>query len=304
MAAGVAIAPLQSVNSDHAKFVGADWAFVQIVDFHQHVQELLDHPFTIKHASVACIAGGGGSLSALIGFALPQRIVSHNAYREMQIGLTLLYDGQRLNKLLEPVFLPGGGDAVALDGNLDQSTLNMLATLGNEELLLRKQDAGVVRSSVSLQPTIEVETDTGPATLASLKAWTKIKCPIHLDTIGNAEVIRSEGGVSGILCHVCGRTYWAGRPRPGYDFKYFRKTIGELASTEIPAQDGTRQFNVLSERYLPPLKIESGFTLIRSPKNSGKTKRLIDLVSDCKKKGLSVLLIGHRRSLLAAMSAT
>lgn len=303
LSAGVAITPLQSINSSQARFVGADWVFVQIVGFPQHIQQLLDHPFTVKHASVVCLSEDNGSLSGVIGFALPQRIVSHTAYRDVQVGLALLYDGQPPKKVLEPIILNCGGNAAALNGNLDQSTVDRLVTLGQEDVFRRKQKDGVFRSSLLLEPGVSVETANGPAVLASLAAECKVSCPVHLDTTSQAEVIRSEGGVSGVLCYVCGRTYWAGRPRPGYDFKQFRKTFGELAASETPEPDGTRQFNLMNERYLPPLKIEDGFTLIRSPKNSGKTKALIDLVYNCKVKGLSVLLVGHRRALLAAMAA-
>lgn len=92
LAAGMAIAPLQSLNVSQAKFVGADWVFVKIEGFQQHTQELLDHPFTVKHASVACVSDKDGSLATVIGFVLPQRIVSHTAYREVQVGLALLYN--------------------------------------------------------------------------------------------------------------------------------------------------------------------------------------------------------------------
>jgi len=250
LAAGVAITPLQSINSSQARFVGADWVFVQIVGFQQHIQQLLDHPFTVSHASVVCLSEDNGSLSGVIGFALPQRIVSHTAYRDVQIGLALLYDGQPPKKVLEPIILNCGGNAAALDGNLDQSTVDRLVTLGQEDVFRRKQNAGVFRSSLLLEPGVSVETANGPTALASLVTGCKVSCPVHLDTTSQAEVIRSEGGVSGVLCHVCGRTYWAGRPRPGYDFKQFRKTFGELAASETPEPDGTRQFNLMNERYL------------------------------------------------------
>lgn len=302
LAAGVAVAPLQSFGSRSARFSGADWVFVRVEGFQNSIQRLVDHPFTAQNAGMVCLSAGNGNPAGIIGFALPQRIVSHTAYRAAQVGLALMYGGVTPTGVLEAVQLAGGGQALALGGTLDAATLECLILLGREEVSRRKQKSGIFRSSVLLPLGMEVETDEGPVELASLAAGTAVRCPVHLDTVGKAEVIRSEGGVSGVLCTACGRTYWSGHLRPGYDFKHFRETLGRLAAAETPDVDGRRQFNLISERYLPPLEIQSGFTLIRSPKDSGKTTALKKLVADCKARNLSVLLVGHRRALLAAMA--
>ena len=300
---GVAITPLQSIHSTSASFAGADWVFVRVEGFQASIQALLDHPFTVRHAGAVCLSTGDGNSTGIIGFPLSQRVVSHTNYRAAQHGLALMYEGLKSKSVLEPVQIDGGGETTVFDGSIDQDTFGRLTLLGREEASRHKQKAGVLRSSLLLPIGVSVETAEGWAPLESLDVGTVIMCPVHLDIVGKAEVIRTAEGISGVLCPVCGRSYWSGRPRPSYDFKHFRKTIGELAANEESTPNGKRQFRLLNDQYLPKFQIEPGFTLTRSPKGTGKTKRLIDVVADCKARGLSVLLVGHRRNLLAAMAA-
>ncbi|MFZ6689287.1 plasmid replication protein, CyRepA1 family [Undibacterium sp. SXout11W] len=60
---------------------------------------------------------------------------------------------------------------------------------------------------------------------------------------------------------------------------------------------------VHSEKYLRKLTLNKGVTYVRSPKGSGKTEQLVRIVELCKDQGLSVLLIGHRQTLIHSMAA-
>jgi len=58
----------------------------------------------------------------------------------------------------------------------------------------------------------------------------------------------------------------------------------------------------LDNRYLPEFPEFDGVLLVKSPKGTGKTERLISIVEQCKRDKKRVLLIGHRISLLQSMS--
>lgn len=53
-----------------------------------------------------------------------------------------------------------------------------------------------------------------------------------------------------------------------------------------------------SLEFLSGIALVPGVTFVRSPKGSGKTERLAELLLQCKEQGLSVLLIGHRQALI------
>jgi predicted transcriptional regulator of viral defense system len=50
------------------------------------------------------------------------------------------------------------------------------------------------------------------------------------------------------------------------------------------------------------LGLRDGVLCVKSPKGSGKTEQLENIVREAKERKLSVLLLGHRRSLLQSMS--
>jgi SpoVK/Ycf46/Vps4 family AAA+-type ATPase len=83
----------------------------------------------------------------------------------------------------------------------------------------------------------------------------------------------------------------------------FTKRLKEFAISAAPEGDPQkRQFTLLREQYLPSLELQPGFTLIHSPKGTGKTEALKALIETCHANNLSVGLIGHRHVALRALS--
>lgn len=76
-------------------------------------------------------------------------------------------------------------------------------------------------------------------------------------------------------------------------------------ATAVEQEDGEPTTFVLADHseddFIAPIA-RDGVTFVRSPKGTGKTEWLEQLVAQCKAEGLSVLLIGHRQALLQSLA--
>lgn len=170
--------------------------------------------------------------------------------------------------------------------------------------------------------------------LTSLEAGTPIYCPIHADSRPSAVVTRNKQGVHGLYCasSTCRAVYWPigtkWIKRAPFDFDAVNRAVRQLAAEELPSDDLTntddegnlieptaediaawqaemdaRSFITTNCKFVPDLPMTDGITFLSSIKGSGKTEWIKKIVEEAKQKGLSVLLIGHRQSLLQSMSA-
>ncbi len=304
---GQEIGPIRVADGPTERFFSADWLFVDIRRSAGLLTELLAHEFTAAHAGVIWLAadGGSGNPRCLIGFPLTVTIVDAAQYRMMLAGLLTIYGEVTTVGALTSWQVAEGGDVTVMVGSLGGEMQRRLELVGGEASKhAGKKTKAFLRSAVRLDITQALTTADGTlAELTALVEGTRVRCPIHVDSLGVAHVLGS-GRAKGIQCPVCQRNYWAASPLPTIDFGHFRRVFGDLHSQEsigtIDA-DG-QQFVLLRERYLPSLKFRKGITLIRSPMGTGKTESAVSLVQECKAGGLSVLVIGHRRSLLRTLA--
>lgn len=144
-----------------------------------------------------------------------------------------------------------------------------------------------------------------------------IHCPFHPDQHPSAFVVFSNGGSLGVHCHACDTTSWIGAPdmKPEDQWHTYYQRGAEnhwwswsddeeshLSVGPYCAADGTQVW-MSDSKYLPPISIQPGVTYIRSPKGSGKTEQLADIVRQLKAQGKKILLVGHRRLLLNNLAA-
>jgi hypothetical protein len=151
-----------------------------------------------------------------------------------------------------------------------------------------------------------------------------VHCPHHDDTDPSAFTVRSQRGHIGIHCMACKATFWPNGERDSYDFTAFDRLFEErrLGQPESDADSiglgrffpPEPSFERFQERYLPTIGYRPGITMVKSPKGSGKTEALKSLIDDIrarrfrsdiapKDRALSVLLIGHRQSLIREAAA-
>ncbi len=287
-----------SVRAKKVHFDSASWLFVEFTQTTKLVSVLIAHPFTTQHATLLWLDSQEGGLQhCLIGFVLPKTIYSAARYKLLLSGLAMIYQAKEPSTSTHAWRVPNSS-ATVLQGTLDEKTLENLAILG-QETKVHRLGKGMIRSRVRLDRDANIQLRTGVKySLASLEEGTAVFCPIHLDTIGVASVI-GRGEVKAVQCPLCGRNYWNVANQTDVNFGRFRQVIDQYFAQQ-PGDD--QQFTLLHEQYLPPLKLQMGTTLIRSPKGSGKTEALKALVEKCREEGMSVLLIGHRRALLRAQS--
>lgn len=191
------------------------------------------------------------------------------------------------------------------------------------------------RSAITLDPDQVVRLANGTDhCLQKLPAKEVIYCPVHLDRHPSAMVTANKQGTRGVYCSACSSTFWpvntSYRSRQAFDFDHIPDLIRQLASEDFPyhhddlynmddngvlieptAQEiedraelmANRSHITLFSKFLPDQQLKPGVMFVRSPKGSGKTEQLVKIVQQCRDQELSVLLIGHRQTLIHSMAA-
>jgi len=245
-----------------------------------------------------------------------------------------IFDKKEMTQIMNGLLLKFGGDESCKDacrifyGSSDASIIKIGKTLPLhilEDLKLisdgikrktYKNDAkggtNTKRSLKSIDINTEVIDENGISyTMSEVPVKTRIHCPIHIDNKPSAFVLQSKSGTKGLWCSKCQTTYFVSSNLPHYEFDYFWKkviipgdgnnTLSEYSSDLVLPNE---EFPIirLNQKYLPFLDSSSPILMVKSPKGSGKTHILERLVKQAKQENKNVLLIGHRRSLIASMS--
>ena len=189
----------------------------------------------------------------------------------------------------------------------------------DSDLLLKKKDGSFVK-------------------VGDVKSKISVYCPFHHDVKPSSFISLNDRGSKYLYCSSCKLTWWNSISHPKYDFDDFEKTVIDLDKKSVTKENkhseiGLVQFmnndqlttittdhvKVVNEKFLPFEEFKEGVTFIKSPKGTGKTTYLsrvlkkyvskyssftdYELDSQDKdkpfyNKGRSVLLIGHRQSLI------
>jgi hypothetical protein len=228
---------------------------------------------------------------------------------------------------------------------LQSSTLTDLMLQGEEYLKAKRSEEVVAFSTYQsnrlLDPHLNVQLrNRSWVSLDSIRTKTSIFCPDHFDTHPSAFVSINNKGNTFIYCHACQKTRWVTKPTPRYDFLSFEREVRSLGerdqtqevSIETPfgpmqelEQLGGR-IHLSNERHFSIKKLTDGLTFVKSPKGSGKTTMMFDVLMPLREivKGgdlsllfleenddgneeplyratptsFSILLIGHRQALI------
>lgn len=145
--------------------------------------------------------------------------------------------------------------------------------------------------------------------LKDLPPQTPIHCPVHTDHHPSAFTLLSKSGVPGVHCTVCAATYFTANESISYDFNYSLSNLDPLFKkphTELIADNMVwSEVGIVSRNntpYLPCHEIPRDLVMIKSPKGTGKTEWLKYTVEMCRANKQSVLLIGHRQSLIRSVA--
>lgn len=253
-------------------------------------------------------------------FELPHTITDKDLIRAAQTGLTRKFPADVAAVDAARQFFGSKNSKPHVFGKvLSEEALNELIQLGNVKPNLTDSSGAnklVAGSRSSL--TLDVDTAVKDARgdfhkLSDLEKSTPVFCPVHHDKNPSAFTTQSKSGAIGIRCQSCQQTFWAKDKQPvTYDFYAFdeqvRKAHVNFTPTAMDDESGLVVFDdtnhdiILNDNFLEDLPIFEGITLIKSPKGTGKTQYLKRVVKEMRVKKKKVLLVGHRRSLLRALS--
>lgn len=175
------------------------------------------------------------------------------------------------------------------------------------------------RSAITLMNNQEVMTQNrSHRALTDLNVRTSVFCPIHADKHASAFVVENQSGMKGVHCRACNQSFWPeGHARPAlleYDFFTYEQHIDKLEYDEDPMMhlgndappeywdNDLRQVQRRNQKYLVDMPFAMGVTYVRSPKGTGKTTWLKQMVAECRATYKTVLVIGHRQLLLGELA--
>ena len=289
----------------------ADVAMVAVNLVALPMEHILTHPFAQWFLTVAAYSGNGTSGMGLLAFRLSKPTTDGRHLTMVMKGLETLYAGSEAHGSILQGFGMVGLDTLAVPGGrLSVAAEKELAMLGREthEFSARQYQASPPRSRFNLERWSVIQLPYGAEDLLGrVSSETIVYCPVHVDREPKAMVVHGKDGAPIVMCSRCHRSFGLDRTRR-YDFNHSDRVFAELAAQEDRTRpaDSTepRQYTVTQEKYLPPIPVLPGITLVQSGKGTGKTTQLVRVVEECKARKLKVLLIGHRRTLLQSLANT
>ncbi|MBB5371078.1 MULTISPECIES: hypothetical protein [unclassified Janthinobacterium] len=262
-----------------------------------------------------------------IVFELNRVITDAQEMRAAFIGLIRKFGGDHSCKDVCRIFFGSKGRQQFILGNtLPNDILDDLIENGKIKKVNAESgdetNAGTsaIRSSRQLDVDHIVKTAEGSfEQVKTLPRPTRVHCPFHIDKHPSAFITESRNNITGVHCTVCNETFWeksiSQRHLQNFDFYQIDADLNFIEYHEDPSNmygdDAPKEFlsnddrtiRSGNEKRLTDIELTDGIILVRSPKGSGKSFQLSKIVQQCKVLEKSVLLIGHRQSLIAALAA-
>jgi len=316
----------KTINFICSDFVAADF------DGNLSINEVLENEFVSLNASFLYTTASHTKEQHRfrVVFLLEKTIVKADEWANCLLGLAIRLGSDISIKDAGRFFFGNPSAKVKILGNLLSNELvTNLISIGRDNRILNKNplvSSLPSQSSNKLDSSFLLRTKTGDVyKLSDIGVGTSVYCPVHFDKKASAFVVKSTSGGKGVHCMACNMSYWSDEGDQ-YDFDAFDRLVNEkIGIDEINSQKVDPEANfieslfppkpqvkVYQDRFLSVINYESGVTVIKSPKGSGKTEALKELVRSVLQNDLthlprnerpkSVLLIGHRRSLIREAS--
>lgn len=177
------------------------------------------------------------------------------------------------------------------------------------------QAIAATRSALPLDPNQPIKLATGHVLpFSRIGPKTPVHCPHHADEHASGFVVVNQHGVHGLGCSACACSYWPAGSDGDVDFYSFDRAVKRAHEHFVEHRDygpfgdffngpaairGLLGSNIKIVDTPGPTELLPGLTFVKAPKGAGKTATVSRLVADAP----SVLLIGHRRSLIHQSSA-
>ena len=282
-------------------------------------------------------------------FKLPKVVESSEKYKRIQGALQHIFQGDRA--VVHPAGFFYGNSRAAFQTRNNKFTNEDIERLIELVIPPKSDTLGVSRgnttqtSNVQLSPDTLLRTANGEFKLFSdLLNRTSVYCPFHPDKSPSAVVMVLKDKRRFVHCSSCAISWWQKRSAGSFvnesQFPDFVETVRRIKTAgpkrirkiikDLPADFDTSNWKDPSihfhkDAHFKLEKLNKGLTFIRSPKGTGKTESLVQIILDktvvpvsatldrffdsmtddeyreislSQKTGFRVLLIGHRRSLI------
>lgn len=311
-----------------ANFTGSDYLSVDI-DKNMKLEEAVENEYVQANASfIYTTASHTEEFPKFrIVFVLPRTITKSTEMNKAYLGLQQKFGGDAAcTDACRQFYGSKGGQQFFIGKSLPEAELDILLILADEKKLApaekaegsTRQSRPTGRSSIILDPNQVIKLKNGKSLrLKDIQKSESVHCPVHVDITASAFTTRSQSGVPAIHCSTCHMTYFASSKIDEYDFNYSVDYLrcrterqrdlevdceASLEAGSISGDQDEPPWQFINEKYLPKFELSESLIFVKSPKGSGKTEWLKFVVEQCKIRKLSVLLIGHRQSLIIAIA--
>lgn len=316
------------------------------------IQEALDHEFSKRHLSLLYTTASHSPENHRfrLVFKLDRTITSAQEQAALNRALGLVYAGDPSTHDACRMFFGNENSDIQVFGNqISSDVIDVFIEHGASGDRVYTNFDGVEissrRSSAKIPKNTKLSTSMGSEILlGEVTGPLAIHCPFHNDKNPSALTDVSTRGHRYIHCRTCATTWWMESPSEEFEREFeeteFVKTMKALPEhadkhagvRKIPDKNPKNRPDlflasvvVKNRRQLELTSVENGLTLIRSPKGSGKTHSLAEIIKPhifARKRATlddylreieevgadepepplyskySVLLIGHRQSLI------
>lgn len=259
-----------------------------------------------------------------IVFVLERRVFDPEHYEAMYADLmTHLPTDPKAKSCAQLFFGAKGVEPIWVGNIMPESVMNKMVTRG----LRAKYDQDNPPATEELtENTIVKVKNRGLRPLTTLPAKTSVHCPFgtHPDNNPSAFVMISQEGVHGVQCTSCGKkAFVARKPYDQQSFGVFDQLVKKYAGVrnshfeyvglsafdhDIETSMGVSNYHLYENPHCRIEQLLQGVHLIKSPKGTGKTHMLAELVKTLKHPTIReqfelreddrTILIGHRQSLI------
>jgi hypothetical protein len=292
------------------------------------IDAMLTNTWVKQIGGVVCTASKSPASSTYLWvIQLPRAITDADELKWCRRALANYF---QLSLKIEDEFSPFAVDGakltkVVIDRSMNEDLLNFLIEDGQKEAISDtvangKHQAAIV-SAAKLHPSQIFVTSSGyEVRLDEISKNTSVRCPFHSGGSKHSFVSRNNVGKAYHYCSTCNKTRWESGGSAGiFSSDAFEAQLVTLAeqskslNTAVEKLDGLRPFiqeqsnisvkaiDVQSNRYLKIQTLNEGVTFIKSAKGTGKTEA-ISRILKAEDQNATVLLIGHRQSLIKSLS--
>ena len=320
-------------NRSTKNFLGADFIALNIQDGHTP-EALINQEDWTPHIGGVIFSSSreaASSRSYLWLIQLPRRIIDADELIWCKRALANYLQLKINTDEVTVIAVVKGAKSALMIGNraMDAGVLEFLIQDGQREAIsdtvANGAHAAATISVASLPVTQRFTSATGiELRLDEISKTTSVKCPFHAGSGSTSFVSRNNVGKAYHYCSICNKTRWedggvagifssdafeeqlvsfAGKSKG--QTKANEQTGGLRPFIEDHADISVKSIKIQSNRYLKIGQLRDGITFMKSGKGTGKTEaisRILKISPSKKSKSDTVLLIGHRQSLIRNLS--